>query len=70
MDSQQFLDYYEKNHIPLVLSVVSASTIPSLPISYKRNYIVQGDPLNYNAGMFYSPPFSLFYAIIAYHHCV
>ena len=50
LETTAFIEYYEKKHIPLILSLVSASPA-STPISYKRNYVVRGDALNYNEGM-------------------
>jgi len=58
METQAFIDYYEKNHVPLVLSHILPSSTPStpstpspssvspIPISYKRNYLMRGDPLS------------------------
>jgi uncharacterized protein (TIGR02118 family) len=40
MDTQAFIDHYEKNHVPLVLSLAPT------PIVYKRNYLVRGGELN------------------------
>ena len=40
MSPQEFADYYEQNHVPLVLS--KAFT----PMVYKRNYIQRGDAFN------------------------
>jgi uncharacterized protein (TIGR02118 family) len=40
LSPQEFADYYEHNHVPLVLSKAFA------PIVYKRNYIQRGDPFN------------------------
>ena len=37
---QEFADYYEHNHVPLVLSKAF------MPIVYKRNYIQRGDTFN------------------------
>ncbi|HEX9498673.1 MAG TPA: EthD domain-containing protein [Mycobacterium sp.] len=37
---QQFADYYEHNHVPLVLSKAF------MPMVYKRNYIQRGDAFN------------------------
>jgi hypothetical protein len=41
LDSQEFIDYYEGHHVPLVLSLVSAP-----PLVYKRNYLSRGDEFN------------------------
>jgi uncharacterized protein (TIGR02118 family) len=40
LSPQQFADYYEHNHVPLVLSKAF------MPMVYKRNYIQRGDALN------------------------
>jgi EthD domain len=40
MGARAFIDYYENNHVPLVLS-----TAPT-PAVYKRNYLVRDDELN------------------------
>jgi uncharacterized protein (TIGR02118 family) len=40
METQAFIDHYENNHVPLVLSLAST------PIVYKRNYLVRGDEFN------------------------
>lgn len=40
METQAFIEHYEQNHVPLVLSLVPA------PIVYKRNYLVRGDDFN------------------------
>jgi uncharacterized protein (TIGR02118 family) len=40
LSPQEFADYYEHNHVPLVLS--KAFT----PMVYKRNYIQRGDAFN------------------------
>lgn len=37
---QEFADYYERNHVPLVLSKAA------MPVVYKRNYIQRRDPFN------------------------
>ena len=37
---QEFADYYEHNHVPLVLSKAF------MPVVYKRNYIQRGDAFN------------------------
>ena len=37
---QEFADYYEHNHVPLVLSKAF------MPMVYKRNYIRRGDDFN------------------------
>jgi hypothetical protein len=39
MQTQAFIEYYEKNHVPLILSLAPP------PIIYKRNYLVRGDTL-------------------------
>ena len=40
LSRQEFADYYEHNHVPLVLSKAF------VPIVYKRNYIQRGDAFN------------------------
>ena len=40
LSPQQFADYYERNHVPLVLSMAH------MPMVYKRNYIQRGDDFN------------------------
>ena len=40
IDTKAFIEYYEKNHLPLVLSLAPTPTV------YKRNYIVRGDEFN------------------------
>jgi len=40
METQAFIEYYENNHVPFVLSLAPA------PIVYKRNYLVRGDEFN------------------------
>jgi uncharacterized protein (TIGR02118 family) len=40
LSPQQFADYYEHNHVPLVLSKAF------MPMVYKRNYIQRGDAFN------------------------
>ncbi len=40
LSSQEFADYYEQNHVPLVLSKAF------VPLVYKRNYIQRGDAFN------------------------
>ena len=40
LSAQEFADYYENNHVPLVLS--KAFT----PAVYKRNYLQRGDAFN------------------------
>jgi hypothetical protein len=39
LSPQEFVDYYEHNHVPLVLSKAA------MPLVYKRNYIQRGDTL-------------------------
>ena len=41
LETQELIDYYENRHVPLVLSLVSAT-----PLVYKRNYLVRGDEFN------------------------
>jgi hypothetical protein len=38
IDTQAFIDHYENQHVPLVLSLAPA------PLIYKRNYVVRGVP--------------------------
>jgi uncharacterized protein (TIGR02118 family) len=40
LSQQEFADYYEHNHVPLVLSKAF------MPMVYKRNYIQRGDAFN------------------------
>ena len=40
MDTRAFIEHYERNHVPLVLSLAPT------PIVYKRNYLVRGDEFN------------------------
>ena len=40
LSPQEFADYYEHNHVPLVLSKAF------VPIVYKRNYIQRGNAFN------------------------
>jgi uncharacterized protein (TIGR02118 family) len=40
IDTQAFIDHYENQHVPLVLSLAPA------PLIYKRNYVVRGDDFN------------------------
>src|ERR1700757_2905065 len=40
LSAQEFADYYEDNHVPLVLSKAP------MPLVYKRNYIQRGDAFN------------------------
>jgi uncharacterized protein (TIGR02118 family) len=40
LSPEQFADYYERNHVPLVLSKAS------MPLVYKRNYLQRGDAFN------------------------
>lgn len=40
LSAQEFADYYEQNHVPLVLSKAF------MPLVYKRNYIQRGDAFN------------------------
>jgi EthD domain len=41
LGTQELIDYYEDQHVPLVLSLVSDP-----PLVYKRNYLVRGDEFN------------------------
>ncbi|HWF26918.1 MAG TPA: EthD domain-containing protein [Mycobacterium sp.] len=40
LSPREFADYYENNHVPLVLSKAFTPTV------YKRNYIQRGDAIN------------------------
>jgi hypothetical protein len=40
MSNQSFIDYYENNHVPLILSFTHT------PMVYKRNYLQRGDKFN------------------------
>jgi uncharacterized protein (TIGR02118 family) len=40
LSAQEFADYYEDTHVPLVLSKAH------MPLVYKRNYIRRGDAIN------------------------
>jgi len=40
MASEEFIDYYENHHVPLILSLASP------PVAYKRHYLQRGDALN------------------------
>jgi uncharacterized protein (TIGR02118 family) len=40
IETEAFIEYYESNHVPLVLSLASTPTV------YKRNYLVRGDEFN------------------------
>jgi uncharacterized protein (TIGR02118 family) len=40
MTTQEFREYYEQKHVPLVLGLARA------PAVYKRNYLRRGDPFN------------------------
>jgi len=42
----EFIDYYENHHVPLVLSLAP------LPRVYKRNYLVRGDAANLESPAF------------------
>ena len=41
LETQEFIDYYENHHVPLVFSLALAP-----PLVYKRNYLVRGDEFN------------------------
>ena len=43
LSPREFADYYETNHVPLVLSKAFMPTV------YKRNYIQRGDAFNIEA---------------------
>ncbi len=40
LSMEEFVDYYEHNHVPLVLSKAA------MPVVYKRNYLQRGDTFN------------------------
>jgi hypothetical protein len=40
MTTQAFIDYYEKNHVPLICRLAPTPNV------YKRNYLSRGDELN------------------------
>ena len=40
IETHAFIEYYENNHVPLVLSLAPTPTV------YKRNYVVRGDEFN------------------------
>lgn len=40
MTTDEFIDYYENRHVPLILSLAPA------PVVYKRHYLRRGDALN------------------------
>jgi EthD domain len=40
ISTQAFIDHYENNHVPLVLSLAPTPTV------YKRNYLIRGDDFN------------------------
>jgi uncharacterized protein (TIGR02118 family) len=40
METQAFIEHYENNHVPLVLSLAPT------PVVYKRNYLVRGNEFN------------------------
>ena len=40
IETEAFIEYYESNHVPLVLSLASTPTV------YKRNYLVRDDEFN------------------------
>jgi uncharacterized protein (TIGR02118 family) len=40
IETRAFIDYYENNHVPLVLSFAPAPTV------YKRNYLMRDDEFN------------------------
>ncbi|RYZ17343.1 MAG: EthD family reductase [Myxococcaceae bacterium] len=44
LETQAFIEYYEKNHVPLVCGLAPP------PIVYKRNFLVRGDALNMDDG--------------------
>jgi hypothetical protein len=40
MPAEEFVDYYENHHVPLILSLAPP------PVVYKRHYLQRGDELN------------------------
>lgn len=44
MAMREFVDYYENNHVPLILGLAPT------PDCYKRRYILRGDQLNIREG--------------------
>jgi EthD domain len=40
MATEEFIDYYENHHVPLILSLAPA------PVVYKRHYLQRGDAVN------------------------
>ncbi|WP_197747388.1 EthD domain-containing protein [Mycobacterium florentinum] len=40
MDTDEFIDYYENQHVPMILSLAAP------PLVYKRHYLQRGDALN------------------------
>ena len=40
MSAEEFLDYYENHHVPLILSLAPP------PEVYKRHYLQRGEPVN------------------------
>jgi uncharacterized protein (TIGR02118 family) len=40
IETDAFIEYYERNHVPLVLGLAGTPTV------YKRNYLVRGDGIN------------------------
>jgi hypothetical protein len=44
METQAFIDYYEKKHVPLICSLAPT------PMVYKRNYLKRGDAFNREDG--------------------
>ena len=47
IETQAFIEYYEKNHVPLICGLAPA---PIAPIVYKRNYLIRGDEFNKEDG--------------------
>jgi hypothetical protein len=44
IETQAFIDYYEKSHVPLICGLAPTPTV------YKRNYLVSGDAFNKEDG--------------------
>lgn len=45
MSVEDFVDYYERHHVPLIMSLAPA------PIVYERHYVRRGDAANVNDAM-------------------
>jgi hypothetical protein len=47
IETQAFIDYYEKTHVPLICGLAPT---PIAPIVYKRNFLRRGDQFNKEDG--------------------